>query len=198
VLTLYFAYGSNLSIEQMLHRCPGADVVGVAVLPGHRLAFGGWSWRWGGPVATVLPAPGREVPGVLYRLGAADLAALDRFEGCPIAYQRALRPVVGQDGQKHRALVYALVDQSPAFTGPAAAYVDVLDAAYQAWGFDRRGLRAAIVRGQAGRRGRRRARGRARTRPVVERTCRASTNGSVVVWLRGWTSTSTSAPRLAS
>ncbi len=30
----YIAYGSNLSVEQMAHRCPGAKIAGMAYLRG--------------------------------------------------------------------------------------------------------------------------------------------------------------------
>ena len=32
---LYFAYGSNINLEQMAWRCPGAEVFGPAVLEGY-------------------------------------------------------------------------------------------------------------------------------------------------------------------
>ena len=37
----YIAYGSNLNIWQMLRRCPGARVLGTAVLTGWELLFKG-------------------------------------------------------------------------------------------------------------------------------------------------------------
>jgi len=36
---LYIAYGSNLNLKQMAHRCPTAKVVGTAMLHNWRLAF---------------------------------------------------------------------------------------------------------------------------------------------------------------
>lgn len=38
---LYIAYGSNLNLEQMKHRCPTAEVVGKSTLRGWRLRFRG-------------------------------------------------------------------------------------------------------------------------------------------------------------
>ena len=38
---LYIAYGSNLNLEQMKHRCPTAEVVGKSTLHGWRLRFRG-------------------------------------------------------------------------------------------------------------------------------------------------------------
>jgi len=77
------AYGSNLDRQQMRRRCPGARAVGPAWLPGHQLAFAGYSASWGGGVGTVIPSPGEVVPGLLYEVGAEDLRTLDAFEGHP-------------------------------------------------------------------------------------------------------------------
>ena len=37
----YLAYGSNLNVRQMMHRCPGAKPVGKMVLEGYELLFKG-------------------------------------------------------------------------------------------------------------------------------------------------------------
>ena len=37
--TLYFAYGSNINLEQMVYRCPDAEVVGPAMLENYELLF---------------------------------------------------------------------------------------------------------------------------------------------------------------
>lgn len=60
---LYFAYGSNMNLNQMAFRCPDAEVVDTVRLEGYRLAFcmnGG-----GNGVATILPEEGSYVDGVL-------------------------------------------------------------------------------------------------------------------------------------
>lgn len=46
---LYFAYGSNINLEQMDYRCPDATVVGPVVLENYELLF-----RRGG-FATIVP-----------------------------------------------------------------------------------------------------------------------------------------------
>ena len=63
---LYFAYGANMHPGQIKARCLGAGFVTVARLPGHKLAFFGASTVWDGALETVVPAPGREVWGVVY------------------------------------------------------------------------------------------------------------------------------------
>lgn len=97
---LYFAYGSNMSRGPMRERCPTAREAGVAELRNHRFAI------MANGYATVVPAPGLKVMGLLWRIGPRDLAALDDYEDVAGGlYTRAMRPVV-QDGTVIEALVY--------------------------------------------------------------------------------------------
>jgi Gamma-glutamyl cyclotransferase, AIG2-like len=83
-----------------------ARIEARAVLPNQALAFGGFSQRWGGAVANVVPEPGARVEGLLYRSTAPDLRALDRHEGFPFAYERILKLVTDERGRRRRAQVY--------------------------------------------------------------------------------------------
>lgn len=78
---LYFAYGSNLDPAQMSSRCPGHQVVGMAVMRDHKMVFPLTSHDWGGGVAGVQMQHGAELWGMVFELNDADLAALDRYEG---------------------------------------------------------------------------------------------------------------------
>jgi hypothetical protein len=78
---LYFAYGSNMNPVQMQQRCPGSRTVGIGVLREYGLCFPRRSFTRGCGVASVQLAQGQVVWGVVYRLTAADVASLDRFEG---------------------------------------------------------------------------------------------------------------------
>ena len=78
---LYFAYGSNLDLDQMRERLPDVRVVGLALLRDHRLTFPLYSQRWSGGAAGVAHEHGATVWGVLYELSEADIAALDVYEG---------------------------------------------------------------------------------------------------------------------
>ena len=71
----YLAYGSNLNLEQMAHRCPTAKVVGTTTLKDYALLFRG---QHGGAVATVEPCKGSEVPCLVWEITPADEQALDR------------------------------------------------------------------------------------------------------------------------
>ena len=60
--TYYFAYGSNMNLDQMAYRCPAASVVEPVYLEGYRLTFCGRGK--GSGVATILPEEGSRVEGV--------------------------------------------------------------------------------------------------------------------------------------
>lgn len=89
---LYFAYGSNISPEQMAHRCPDSIFLGKATLPEYR-----WQVNERG-VANVVPVPRRSpqeerkgrrgrddddaaVEGLVYAISAEDERQLDLYEG---------------------------------------------------------------------------------------------------------------------
>ena len=93
---LYFAYGSNMNLNQMAFRCPDAEVVESVRLEGYRLAFrtnGG-----GNGVATILPKEGSYVDGVLWRISERDEQHLDHYEGFPFLYGKEPVTVTNQDG----------------------------------------------------------------------------------------------------
>ena len=73
-MTLYFAYGSNMNRSAMTRRCPGARVIGPAVLEGYRFFVGIEGW------GSVAPKVGDNVHGVLWRLTPRDIAALHAYE----------------------------------------------------------------------------------------------------------------------
>ena len=50
---LYIAYGSNINLEQMAHRCPNSKVVSTEMMQGYELEFRG--------VATIVPNEKSEV-----------------------------------------------------------------------------------------------------------------------------------------
>lgn len=150
---LYFAYGSNLSTDQMRHRCPYSTPVGLGYLPG---------WRWiinerGFANIVQLPAsPGASatdedvgVYGLLYLLPPEDEARLDGFEGVPWAYDKFQVEVrwttdgagraVGAEEAEVRALVYVDV-QRTVEAAPREEYVGRMERgikdAVENWGLD--------------------------------------------------------------
>ena len=134
-LSMYFAYGSNLSQAQMGVRCPMAKGLGVAVLEGHRLSFTRFSRGWNGGVAEMVEAVGGEVWGFLYELTPEDLSALDAYEGYPHLYDRLLLHVVPEVNHAAvEAWVYFVVNKQD-FVTPAAKYLAVLVRSAKEFGF---------------------------------------------------------------
>jgi len=118
---LYFAYGSNLCVRQMAHRCPDAAGARHAYLAEHD-----WLINERG-VATIEPFTGSEVHGVVWEVSERDLAALDSAEGVPVRYRRDRLPVSTPDGVVD-AWVYIdhRVDPGP----PRPGYLEcIIDAA---------------------------------------------------------------------
>ena len=77
---MYFAYGSNMNLDQMAYRCPAAEAVCTAKLEGYELFFAG---RSGNGVASIRPKQGGTVVGVLWKLTEACEKSLDHYEGVP-------------------------------------------------------------------------------------------------------------------
>lgn len=140
---IYFAYGSNLCEDQMRARCPGARRGPRATLHDHALAFGGFSPKWQGAVASVLRAKGARVAGLLYQLTENDVVALDRHEGVPFAYEKVIRLVIDEHGRRRRVFTYQQpLDTFERWTPPVKYFVQIWRA-YQRLGFDRGALAAA-------------------------------------------------------
>lgn len=75
--TLYFAYGSNLSTTQMDQRCPTST---LHTSPLAVLKDSGWFIASRG-YASIRPAPGKNVYGLLYELDEEAEDLLDMYEG---------------------------------------------------------------------------------------------------------------------
>ena len=104
---LLFAYGSNLASEQVP---PGAELLGPALLQGHRLALTRRSIRWGGGVVDVVPAAGEQVWGVVYEAPEPAIVELDRKEGAGFAYRRR-HVKVDVAGEAREAMTYEVIEK---------------------------------------------------------------------------------------
>lgn len=96
---LYFAYGSNVDSERMKGRSVNFESSEAAVLEDYELNFHKRSKKFfDRGFANVSPAKGKHVEGVLYQLSEEDILKLDKFEGCPLHYERVTLPVVLKTG----------------------------------------------------------------------------------------------------
>ena len=125
--SLYFAYGSNLSLAQMARRCPAARAMSRAVLHGYRLSFPRLGSNWTGGVAGIEPDAIARVEGAVYRVTAACLRTLDAMEGVgSLRYQRVTVSVVMPDAQAMEAATYVATPEPGGPFEPSAQYVRVI------------------------------------------------------------------------
>ena len=101
----YFAYGSNLDVQQMAERCPAARPLFRARLLHHRIDFTHFSSRWRGGAADVVPHFDAMVWGIVYALDPADLILLDRYEG---GYERVVLSVRDDSDREVRVSTYTV------------------------------------------------------------------------------------------
>ena len=123
----YFAYGANMSVQGMALRCPGARVIGPATLDGHAFLINANHF------ATIVPAAGKRVYGVLWTLTAAHRQSLDEYEGVPFGmYRRHTVRVTLPDGGARAVLAYVARDATP--TRTRGEYLEVILSAARAHG----------------------------------------------------------------
>ena len=79
---LYFAYGSNLSHEQMKERCKDSKYIKNFFLEGYKLSFCAINRNYG--AAKIIKNPDSTVPGGVWKISSSDEKELDYYEGFPI------------------------------------------------------------------------------------------------------------------
>lgn len=128
--TLHFAYGSNMDADQMDKRCVDHVFVGPARLDEYRFFITARGY------ATVVPAVGGVVRGVLWRLSGDDERALDRYEGVAQGlYTRMRLSVTRVDNSRVEALVYVATSREPGT--PKKGYLEQIVASAIARGLPR-------------------------------------------------------------
>ena len=96
----YFAYGSNLSLEQMNKRCPEYVKIGKGVLKNHK-----WIINSRGD-ANVIESPSDYVEGGVYRITKQGEIMLDKKEGVKLGcYEKKIMTIL-MDNREYGCLVY--------------------------------------------------------------------------------------------
>ena len=105
----YFAYGSNMNLEQMAVRCPGCLMLGLVRKPGWRYLINQRGY------VTAQEDPDAETLGCLWELTEQHWAALDRYEGVAGGfYRRVDCEVVPLDsGEPVSAIAYRAANETP-------------------------------------------------------------------------------------
>ena len=140
---MYFAYGSNMNLDQMAYRCPAAEAVCTAKLEGYELFFAG---RPGNGVASIRPKQGGTVVGVLWKLTEACGKSLDHYEGFPALYGKETVRVRGSDGTEHRVTAYTMQEpysRIPAM--PSMGYLAGILAGCEQNGIDEKTILRAVL-----------------------------------------------------
>ena len=141
----YLAYGSNLNVAQMEHRCPSARVAGWAVLNGYRLVYQGSGT---GAYLSIEKHKGGHVPVGVWEIDAACERALDCYEGWPEFYAKGLAKVelFSENGdflRKVVGLIYWLPEVH-AYGVPSKFYLETCAQGYEDFGFDQDVLDQAL------------------------------------------------------
>ena len=139
---IYIAYGSNMSFEQMGWRCPDAVLMGCGVIHEYELLFKG---SLTGNYATIEPKEGASVPVLLWYVSEADEKKLDRYEGCPRFYYKTELPVTMADGASVTGIVY-IMHEERTLGLPTTSYLDLLEEAYERFGWDANIIETALTR----------------------------------------------------
>jgi cation transport regulator ChaC len=124
-MTLYFAYGSNMSRALMRRHCPTAKEIGTAVVEGHRFVITADGF------ASIERHPGGVVHGVLWRLTPRDFAALNIYEGVGTGLYHCRRLTVRHARQQYNVLVYIARPRGPG--KPRPGYLELVIAAARDW-----------------------------------------------------------------
>jgi Gamma-glutamyl cyclotransferase, AIG2-like len=124
-MTLYFAYGSNMSRAAMARRCPGARAIGPAALQGYAFFVGVDGW------GSVRPEPGATVHGVLWKLTPRDIAALHAYEWLHKGLYDVRTLPVRHGARRVPAMIYLLRRRKAG--RPKPGYAEMIAASARMW-----------------------------------------------------------------
>lgn len=144
-MNYYIAYGSNLNMAQMAQRCPHAVPVGKGHLVDYKLEF-----RYH---ATIVPCKGESVPVVVWAVSDTDMYNLDRYEGFPRYYRRAIVKVgmfslttnlatTKDEPAEVEGIVYIM--NGGRLSEPCEQYFDIILEGYRRFGLSKKKLDTAL------------------------------------------------------
>src|SRR5262245_10202659 len=117
-MTLYFAYGSNMSRTLMRRHCPAAKEIGIGQLAGFRFFITTDGY------ASIVPKSGETVHGVLWRLTPRDLAALNAYESIDSGMYSRTVLSVRAGSRRVAAMVY--IGRARGTGMPKPGYLDLV------------------------------------------------------------------------
>lgn len=135
-MTLYFAYGSNLNLNDLARWCQKKGFSPIsssssrpALLPGFRLVFDYYSCSRMGGVADIEPSREDAVEGAVYETDATTMKIIDLKEGAPRVYKRIKVQVQLSDGAVLNEVTTYMVrkgKKSRSFIPPTKEYLNII------------------------------------------------------------------------
>lgn len=145
----YIAYGNSLSVGQMMQRCPGAQIVGQAVLVGWELLFRG--------CATIAPNPKKNTPALVWKISERDERCLDAYEGFSHNFRKEYLSIEllreGAEPEIVTAMTY-IMEKDFGCCAPSPYYYKILQDGYKAFHFPMHILEDALKKCRSGEAGR--------------------------------------------
>lgn len=121
---VYFAYGSNLCLNQMKKRCPEAIPMVAVYLENYKLVYNKY--------ADIVPCKGEKVYGAIYEISLNDLKNLDQYERYPDLYEKIDVKVQDDTGVFYDAFVYVMNEKGN--ISPEEGYLNTIKEGYRDWG----------------------------------------------------------------
>ena len=130
---LYFAYGSNLSHENMKKRCKDSYFIKPINLKGYSLTFRG---KYG--AADIEKNKNSKVLGGLYEISESDEKQLDIYEEYPILYEKMYFSNFGK-----KVMTYIMLKKTT-FKNPTTRYLNIIVQGYKDCKLDEKYLNKAL------------------------------------------------------
>ena len=134
---LYFAYGSNLSHEQMKKRCKNSKYIKNIFLEGYKLSFCTIDRDYG--VANIVKKLDSKVPGGVWKISTNDERELDYYEGFPIKYTKDFFTL------NDEKVMFYIIKRQFSFKPPQRWYVDIINQGYKDCKIDREYLKKRLT-----------------------------------------------------
>ena len=115
---LYFAYGSNMNVEQMMRRCPDAKKYCNGYIRGYQVIINSRG------VATIIKSSKNTVEGVVWAVSDSDIKELDKREGVSRGHYNKNYMRIHTKFGVEQCLVYIASDSKPG--EPRPGYLDLI------------------------------------------------------------------------
>lgn len=148
---IYFAYGSNLNIEEMNKRCPSSNILGSTILKDYKLVFKGSSQ--GKSYLTIEESPNSIVPIEIYQISSLDEKRLDIYEGYPNLYSKneislPFKNPNSKELQEIKGIIY-IMNPLYSYNKPSYSYYLICQKGYLDFQFDLQYLEDALKESQS-------------------------------------------------